>query len=289
MVDFTGVGRQQRWWERPLAAAQKMPVPSSYNDVLVDAAVHDHVGDVWYQRTVFVPRGWTGMRTVLRFDAATHRARVWIDDVGVLEHEGGYTPFEVDVTDIVRPGESFRLTVVVNNELTWESIPPGTIETKPDGVRRQHYYHDFFNYAGLHRSVWIYAKPRSSIADITVVTDIEAGCGLVRYVAVVEAQGSSEVRVTLHDATGTVVARGEGNDGTLRVEQPELWRPGRGYLYQLQIDLVEGERMVDRYVLPVGIRTVRRERLAVPDQRRAVLLPGIRQARGPQRTGPGSR
>lgn len=56
VVDDAGVGRQQRWWERPLAAAQKMPVPSSYNDVLVDAAVHDHVGDVWYQRMVFVPR-----------------------------------------------------------------------------------------------------------------------------------------------------------------------------------------------------------------------------------------
>lgn len=57
VVDHAGVGRQQRWWQGALAAAQKMPVPSSYNDVLVDAAVHDHVGDVWYQRTVFVPRG----------------------------------------------------------------------------------------------------------------------------------------------------------------------------------------------------------------------------------------
>jgi beta-glucuronidase len=255
-ADFAGVGRQQRRWEGSLVGAQKMPVPSSYNDVLVDAAVHDHVGDVWYQRTVFVPRGWSGMRTVLRFDAATHRATVWVDDREVLEHEGGYTPFEVDVTDIVQPGESFRLTVVVNNELTWESIPPGTIETKPDGVRRQHYYHDFFNYAGLHRSVWIYATPPSSIADITVVTDVETGCGIVRYSAVVEAQGSAEVRATLRDATGTVVAQADGNDGTLRVEQAELWRPGRGYLYELQTDLVKGEQLVDRYVLPVGIRTV---------------------------------
>ena len=256
VVDFTGVGREQRWWERPLAGAQKMPVPSSYNDVLVDPAVHDHVGDVWYQRTVFVPRGWTGMRTVLRFDAATHRATVWVDDVEVLEHEGGYTPFEVEVTDNVREGESFRLTVVVNNELTWESIPPGTIETKPNGVRRQHYYHDFFNYAGLHRSVWIYATPQSYITDITVVTDIEADRGIVRYAAVVETQGSSEVRAALLDATGTVVAQATGVDGLLRVEQPELWRPGRGYLYRLQTDVVEGDRMVDRYVLPVGIRTV---------------------------------
>ena len=256
VVDFTGVGRQQRWWERSLSAAQKMPVPCSYNDVLVDAAVHDHVGDVWYQRTVFIPQGWTGMRTVLRFDAATHRATVWVDDIEVLEHEGGYTPFEVDLTDIVRPGESYRLTVVVNNELTWESIPPGTIETKPDGVRRQHYYHDFFNYAGLHRSAWIYATPQSYIADITVVTDLEDGCGIVRYVAVVEARGSSEVRVALLDATGTVVAKTDGVEGILRVERPELWRPGRGYLYQLQIDLVGGEGVVDRYMLPIGIRTV---------------------------------
>jgi beta-glucuronidase len=256
VVDFAGVGREECWWAGALDGGQTMPVPSSYNDVLVDMAVHDHVGDVWYQRTAFVPRGWTGMRTVLRFDAATHRAMVWVGDLLVLEHEGGYTPFEVDVTDVIRPGEPFRLTVVVNNELTWESIPPGTVETKPDGVRRQHYYHDFFNYAGLHRSVWIYATPRSYIADITVVTDIETECGVVRYRAVVEEQGSAEVRVALHDATGAVVARAADNDGTLRAAQPELWRPGRGYLYQLQVDLAEGDRVVDRYVLPVGIRTV---------------------------------
>ena len=56
-VDFAGVGQEQRWWERSLAGAQKIPVPCSYNDVLVDAAMHDHVGDVWYQRTVFIPQG----------------------------------------------------------------------------------------------------------------------------------------------------------------------------------------------------------------------------------------
>ena len=83
-----------------------MPVPSSYNDVLVDGALHDHVGDVWYQRTVFVPRGWEGQRVVLRFDAATHRAAVWIDDTLVAEHEGGYTPFEADVSALSRSGRT---------------------------------------------------------------------------------------------------------------------------------------------------------------------------------------
>jgi beta-glucuronidase len=92
VVDFAGVGREECWWAGALDGGQTMPVPSSYNDVLVDMAVHDHVGDVWYQRTAFVPRGWTGMRTVLRFDAATHRAMVWVGDLLVLEHEGGVHP-----------------------------------------------------------------------------------------------------------------------------------------------------------------------------------------------------
>ena len=98
-VDTNGVGREERWWQGPLVNAIPMPVPSSYNDVLVDPAVHDHVGDVWYQRTVFVPRGWQGGRVVLRFDAATHRADVWVGDEQVVSHEGGYTPFEADLTE----------------------------------------------------------------------------------------------------------------------------------------------------------------------------------------------
>ena len=81
-----------------------MPVPASYNDIPVDPAVHDHVGDAWYQTVVRVPRGWAGQRVVLRFDAATHRAVVWVDDVEVARHDGGYTPFEVDVTDHVAAG-----------------------------------------------------------------------------------------------------------------------------------------------------------------------------------------
>ena len=73
-ADPGGVGRVEGWWRQPLRDARRMPVPSSFNDVLVDPQLHDHVGDVWYQRQIFIPRGWVEQRVVLRFDAATHRA-----------------------------------------------------------------------------------------------------------------------------------------------------------------------------------------------------------------------
>jgi beta-glucuronidase len=91
-LDPEGVGRTNGWWERPLAGAREIPVPSSYNDLFTEAEVHGHIGDAWYQTTVRVPRGWAGERIVLRFGSATHRAVVWVDGTQVAEHEGGYTP-----------------------------------------------------------------------------------------------------------------------------------------------------------------------------------------------------
>ena len=87
-LDAAGTGRAEGWWRTTLPDARRMPVPSSFNDVLVDPDVHDHVGDVWYQRPVFVPRGWAGQRIVLRFDSATHRAVVWVGDTCVARARG---------------------------------------------------------------------------------------------------------------------------------------------------------------------------------------------------------
>src|SRR3954451_22062029 len=179
-LDPTGAGRDAGWWRAPLDDARDMPVPASYNDVYADRAVRDHVGDAWYQTGVRVPRGWAGQRVVLRFDAATHRAVVWVDDVEVARHEGGYTPFEADVTGHVGAGEAVRVTVVVNNELTWQSLPPGVVEETARG-RTQTYFHDFFNYAGLHRSVWLYATPPAHLDDVSVVTGLDGTTGSVGY------------------------------------------------------------------------------------------------------------
>src|SRR4051812_37968180 len=208
-LDPDGSGREVGWWRGPLEDSRDMPVPASYNDVYADPAVRDHVGDAWYQTGVRVPRGWAGQRVVLRFDAATHRAVVWVDDVEVARHEGGYTPFEADVTDYVVPGEEVRVTVVVDNRLTWRSIPPGIVEE--DG--KQTYFHDFFNYAGLHRSVWLYCTPPAHSRGVAVVAGLDGPAGTVDYR--VDADG--DVRVTLLDPAAGEVAGATGATGLLTV------------------------------------------------------------------------
>jgi beta-glucuronidase len=243
-----------RPWTGRLDTPLEAAVPASYNDLFADPAIRDHVGWVYYQREVRVPRGWADERVFLRFDSATHEARVYVNDELVGGHVGGYTPFAIDITHVVSAGEPFRLTVAVSNELTNETIPPGTITVSQDGVRQQKYLHDFYNYSGLARSVWLVSVPSDRIEDVTVVTDYDGATGAVDYR--VEVLGEGLIRARLRDAEGGVVAVGDDSHGTLSIENVVLWKPGAAYLYALQIELVRDDVVIDEYVVPVGVRTV---------------------------------
>src|SRR5512133_2795206 len=206
-LDPEGEGRSASWFSQPLAESRQMAVPASFNDIAADAAVRDYFGDVWYQTSVWVPRGWEGQRIVLHFESATHRATVWVNDVEVMSHEGGYTPFEADITEHVAPGGEVRITAQVNNTLHWQSIPPGVVEDTAAG-KRQRYWHDFFNYAGIHRNVWLYATNPAHVTDVTITTDLDGANGVISYTAEAAEADPLETRAILRDADGAEVASG---------------------------------------------------------------------------------
>lgn len=249
-IDADGIGRDVAWFADRLPAPRDMAVPASFNDIAPD--LRDYSGDVWYQRTVRVPRGWDGRRVVLHFESATHRATIWVGDVQVMSHEGGYTPFEADITAHVHAGDEVRITACVDNTLSFQSIPPGVVEDTPTGPR-QVYWHDFFNYAGLHRSVWLAATPVAHLDDVTVVTGLDGPDGTVSWAAVAVDADGLDLRAVLRDADGVEVAAGSGE---LTVAGVHRWAPGDGYLYDLEVQLVDGTEVVDSYHQSVGVRTV---------------------------------
>ena len=253
-VDFNGEGFNQNWAAKPLDTKIQAPVPASYNDIFADTAIRNHVGWVFYQRNVRVPRGFAGERINVRVDSATHEGIVFVNGHEVARHVGGYMPFSADITDHVKAGEEFNLTIAVNNVLTNETIPPGRVVTGDNGVKTQTYLHDFYNYAGLARSIWLYSVPAVNVQDVTVVTDFEGSTGKVSYQ--VATSTAADVRVTLIDEDGKQVATGNGAQGELTVANVKLWQPGAAYLYQLKIEALVGGQVADEYSLNVGVRTV---------------------------------
>lgn len=256
-------------WRDRLATTREAPVPASYNDLFPDASVRDHVGVVWYQREVPVPRGWKGGRVLVRIGAATHAGSVYVDDVLVVSHVGGYTPFEADITDHIVPGESFRLTIAVDNRITPTTIPPGSVDEDETGRPRQRYMHDFFNYGGLPRSVWLVSVPTEHVDDITVLTGFEGRAGHLDYrLSIASEDADVRARVRVLDQEGALVAESAGAEGRVVIPDVQLWQPGRGYLYDLVVELVRGDDLIDASVLPVGVRTVevRGNRILINEQ-----------------------
>ncbi|KAL0605691.1 Beta-glucuronidase [Plecturocebus cupreus] len=166
-----------------------MPVPSSFNDIGQDWRLRHFVGWVWYEREVTLPERWTQdlrTRVVLRVGSAHSYAIVWVNGVNTLEHEGGYLPFEADISSLVQVGPlpfGLRITIAINNTLTPSTLPPGTIRYMADASRYPKGYFvqntdfDYFNYAGLQRSVLLYTTPTAYIDDITVTTGVQQDTG----------------------------------------------------------------------------------------------------------------
>ena len=247
-------------WTAVISKDLECPVPASYNDIFADRKIHDHVGWVLYQRDVIVPKGWSEERFLIRAEAATHKGRIYVNDEFLAEHSGGYTPFEADITHLVSAGEKFRLTIAVNNELTFETIPPGMVSVdNSTGRKIQTYMHDFYNYAGLARSVWLYSVPEQHITDVTVVTDVEDTTGLIHYDVKLSGGSNStgSVKVSVIDEDGNVVSNATGAKGTAEVADVHLWQPGAAYLYQLEVSIVDSaDKVVDTYSVATGVRTV---------------------------------
>jgi beta-glucuronidase len=255
VLDPDGVGRTQQWFAGQLPDAREMPVPASYNDIVPDADVRDFVGEAWYQTRAWVPRGWDGRRIVLCFESATHRATVWVGETEVVSHEGGYTPFEADITDLVRPGQEITITAGVDNRLSWQTIPPGVVLDSPNGPQ-QKYWHDFFNYAGIHRTVWLTATDPAHLTDITVNTDLDGDTGVVHYATQVANADGVDIEAVLTDADGKEITSGNGVSGRLEIRAVHPWAPGDGYLYDLELRLLRDGRAIDCYHQSVGVRTV---------------------------------
>lgn len=210
-ADWKGSGRQENWQQKLPEDTIAMPVPSSYNDMTQDSRLRDFIGDVWYETEFYVPAGWQGKRVVLRFGSATHKAQVWVNGNCCMQHKGGYLPFEADISAYANIGGKNRLIVAVNNVLDWTTLPARRNKTAfddhyPEGYRVQEYFHDFFNYAGIHRPVRLYCTPKDYIRDVTINTSWEGTQGIVSY----EVESDGQVQVRILNMDGQEVARQTG-------------------------------------------------------------------------------
>ncbi|HVU32771.1 MAG TPA: glycoside hydrolase family 2 TIM barrel-domain containing protein [Opitutaceae bacterium] len=243
----------------------KVDLPHTWNAVDGEDGGANYVrGDGWYRRHFETDPRWAGERVFVDFGAANRVAEVWLNGVRLGEHRGGYARFRFDLTEHLRPSGDNVLAVRVNNE------PNGII---PLGG-------DFNMWGGLPRDVSLLVVAPTHIALLDygspgvylTTTALEQDHAEVRVRTLVEqpagASGPHELRVTVRDATGRVVAghtaavpAGPGGTTTVeqevRIDAPHLW-DGRSdpYLYRVSVELRAGDKVEDAVTQPLGLRTI---------------------------------
>ncbi|HSJ87364.1 MAG TPA: glycoside hydrolase family 2 TIM barrel-domain containing protein, partial [Anaerolineales bacterium] len=213
----------------------QIPVPSPWQ---ADARFRDHTGEAWYQRGFDVPAEWleSGRVLILGFGAVDYCAEVWLNDIKVGEHEGGYLPFELDISKAARAGEN-TLTVRVEDSLeTFPEIPHG----------KQSWYGML---SGIWQSVWVESRAASHIQRVRILTD----GGEVSVELGGRGDFTDGLTAEIFDSNGQVVARvePEGPRFSLHLEQPRLWSPDEPNLYTLKLSTPS-----DEVTETFGIRTI---------------------------------
>ncbi len=255
------------------------PRPAKFDGkILVPFAVESSLSGVgrkvtpddalWYKTTFTVPSAWKGRRLMLNFDAVDWKTVVYVNDIQIGSHTGGYTHFSFDVTPYLKNGAN-SLVLKVEDATDNDFQPRGKQVSKPSGIW-------YTAVSGIWQSVWMEPVAPAHVTDYNVVSSIKEKAINVT----VDAEGVQEgdvIKVFLLDggigySTETANAAKTATDGlyavlasgmtvpggtvTLNVRNPKLWSPDSPYLYGLDIQILRNGKVIDKVASYTAMREV---------------------------------
>jgi hypothetical protein len=238
---------------RPVAWDGKILVPFAVESAL--SGVGKPVGagkELWYRRTVVVPKGWRGGKVLLHFGAVDWESTVWINGREAGTHRGGYDPFTYDITDALEPGKKQEIVLRVLDPTDENNSPiaRGKQVMKPHGI--------FYTaVTGIWQTVWLEPVPEIYFAKLKITADIDRGTLTIDPTVTGNSSGAS-LAVTVSRGE-TVVATTEAPSGdptVIELPQPELWSPASPVLYDIKAVLKKDGRVVDEIKSYAGMRKI---------------------------------
>ncbi len=266
-IDPDNSGEKNNWFNN-FQSDLHIAVPGTWNEQLEEYGLADYTGSVWYARKFVLPDYYFQNKKIwLRVGSADYYAKVWVNGNYIGENVGGFLPFEFDVTEHVLRDQENSLVLLVNNELTNDTIPQGitSVDYANEGRKREEMYpparFDFFPYGGIHRTVVLYATPESHIGDVTVHSIIgKDSSATILIETLFQNIKDGTVKFTLignYDKyTTTELFNNFSNVTEMQLENCRLWSPDDPFLYDLKIEVIANEKVLDVYTLPVGIREI---------------------------------
>ena len=212
------------------------------------------MNELWYNRTFTVPAQWKKQNVLLHFGAVDWKADVWVNDVKVGSHTGGYVPFSFDITQALKAGEN-KLTVRVWDPTDRGYQPRGKQVCNPDGIW-------YTPVSGIWQTVWLEPVAPMHIENLRILPNVDANTVTVTVQKSVECPAMmAEVKV-LDGGKLVAAARGINNEPVeVRMpENPKLWSPDSPFLYDLEVTIYKDGKPVDSVKSYAAMRKISTKR-----------------------------
>jgi len=229
-------------------------VPGDWNSQRPELFFYE--GSVWYRKS-FSYHKRAHSRVFVYFGAANYRASVYLNAQKLGDHEGGFTPFNFEVTDQLRDGDNF-LIVEVNNQRKPENVP-GMVT-------------DFWNYGGLTRNVSLIELPETFIQDYWVQLEKGSLNEIEGWVRLNGTSAPQQVTLEIPEA-GIKQQITTDTNGYAHFRFPvnlKLWSPENPKLYQVTLSAA-GDSLSDQ----IGFRSVETRGSQILLNGKPILLRGV--------------
>jgi beta-galactosidase/beta-glucuronidase len=243
-------------WESGQTFPLRITVPFSFEAALSgigERAIHPVI---WYRRLVEIPAGFLHERLLLHIGACDFAAQVWVNGRCVGMHRGGYAPITCEIQHAARPGSN-EVVIRVEDRPVW-SQPRGK-----QIVGEAPVFIDYDRVTGIWQTVWLEPVPNTFVEDVWSRFALETERLSVNVQCNQEFDGAIEVVATF---AGALVARARAFIAQRRevrvdlaIAQPRLWCPNDPALYDLTINVLDGERGVDAVTTYAGLRRFTRK------------------------------
>ena len=249
-LDPVKTGENNKWFNSDFPAAKfdKVTVPHCFS---VDPRYMFYTGIAWYFKKFNAPSP-GDQHVFLQFDAVFYKSKIWLNGEMIGTHEGGYTPFEIDITKQL----STENTLVVQADNSWDTttIPGAKTAVAFQGDNSSQLY-PWINYGGITRPVYLITRPAVFVKNIKVIADpdLKKGNATIRIAALIKnastfsAKAVVNVNVldngrktSLHFKTATIAAA-PGEEVTVEFEnvlpasEVKLWNQDEPNLYAVEV------------------------------------------------------
>lgn len=247
--------RENNWknlnglWDYAITKKENTEIPKEWDGkILVPFAIESSLSGVgktvgeenvlWYHSTIDI--GKLKNTILLHFGAVDWKTDVYVNGTLTGSHEGGYDPFSLDITSLLKKGSKQEITLRVWDPSDKGYQPRGKQVVKPSGIW-------YTPVTGIWQTVWLESVANTYILSTKQTPNIDTK-SLSVFAKVNNTTANDKIRITAFDGTTRVasVETAPNQEATVQLQTQKLWSPTNPFLYDLTLELIRDGKVIDQ-------------------------------------------